>query len=234
MLRIFHHKKCNRIRELFSEHLDGRLGAREDALVEEHLSRCSDCRAEYDSLRKTVDLLAQVRPVPVPRSFVLTAVRPIPYPSFFRSLRIASIVFAAMLALVFAGDVTKVLPGMLAHEDVSSSSSATSATPSSVPTEGDVITKVSDATGGAIGAGEILPPRKVGEEGPAPQGVEEDIKLPSDSSSDMTSTTPSPASQTMPAELWWLRTLELILLSIAIVVGGTTVFIWRRYKRIYS
>ncbi len=232
-LNIFHHNRCNYVRQLLSEHVDERLNPREAALVEEHLTACSDCRKEYDSLRKTVGLLTQVKPMPVPHSFAITAVRPVPYPSFYRSFRIATVVIAVMLALVITGDVTNILPGLSPNGANSSPSSIVSATSSSVPQGGDVVTKVSDSTVNSTGIGEVAPPRKVGEEGPAPQGVQEDTKIPANSS-DVISNTPSVASQTVPEGIGWLRSLELILIAIFTVAGTTTLFIWQRYKKIYN
>jgi len=228
-------RKCNHVCKLLSEHMDGYLNSRESALIEKHLAGCSDCRSEYESLRKTVGLLSQIKSVPAPHSFAITVVRPIPYPSFFRPLRVTSVVLAVMLTLVFTGDATNILPGLSANEVLSPPSSAASATLSSVPPEGDVVTKVSgDASASSVSAGEVIPPPKVGEQGPAPQGIQEEVTRTPDGSSDLISDSPSLASQDITEEMWWLRSLELILLSAAIVASGTTLFIWHRCKKIYS
>ncbi len=228
---LLNKRKCNRVCKLLSEYIDGCLNPRKAAFIEEHLANCSACRSEYESLKQTVGLLAQVKPVTAPRSFAVTAVRAIPYPSFFRPLRIASVTFAIMLAVVFTGDVTNILPELSTNEITSSPLPVASATLSSVPPEGDVVTKVSEgASVSGVSAGE---PLKVGEDGPAPQGIQEDTKT-SDSSSDLISDSSSPASPEITEELWWLRSLELILLVVFAITGVTTVFIWRKYKRIYS
>ena len=49
--------KCEDIKELLTEYLDGELPADDAAAVEEHTAGCGACRAELDALRQTAALL---------------------------------------------------------------------------------------------------------------------------------------------------------------------------------
>lgn len=49
--------KCEEIKELLSEYVDGELSAADAASVEEHLAGCEACRAELEALRQTAALV---------------------------------------------------------------------------------------------------------------------------------------------------------------------------------
>jgi len=49
--------KCEEIKELFSEYVDGELSAADAASVEQHLAGCEACRAEFEALRQTAALV---------------------------------------------------------------------------------------------------------------------------------------------------------------------------------
>lgn len=221
---------CDRIKELLSEYLGQHLNSEDRARVESHLKVCESCRRDYESLQATVGLLSRVPSAAAPRSFIITGIAPLPYPSFFRALRTATAVLAVMLVLLFAGDVTHILPAML-PEGIVSPTPAVSDTSPSFPPGGDEMIKVksegAEIPDGSV-AGEVIPPAKVGEEGPAPQGVQDEEELPSPS--DVILEAPSPVSETPAEGLWWLRPLELTLLGIVVVTGGMTLFIWRRHR----
>jgi len=55
--------KCSKVRKLVSAYLDGELGEARAREVEAHLAACSDCRAEAEAVRRTLDLLGEWRPV---------------------------------------------------------------------------------------------------------------------------------------------------------------------------
>lgn len=57
--------------ELLSAYIDGEVTPDEAARVEQHLPTCRHCADELESLRWTVNLLREVPPIPVPRSFAV-------------------------------------------------------------------------------------------------------------------------------------------------------------------
>ncbi len=67
-LRQSDHEK---VRQLLSPYLDGKVSEREKATVEKHLPSCQTCQDELESLRWTTGLLGQVAAEPLPHSFVL-------------------------------------------------------------------------------------------------------------------------------------------------------------------
>ncbi|HVP38361.1 MAG TPA: zf-HC2 domain-containing protein [Candidatus Saccharimonadales bacterium] len=70
--------RCYRIREEFSDLLDERLAEPQRERVLAHLSRCSQCAGDYQLFRKAHELVAGLRPIPVPEDFtqqVLAKVR---------------------------------------------------------------------------------------------------------------------------------------------------------------
>ena len=62
---------CTQSKSMLSVYLDGALTGREMQRLDEHLRRCPDCSREYEALRRTQSLLANVRPVQVPRDLSL-------------------------------------------------------------------------------------------------------------------------------------------------------------------
>lgn len=49
--------KCNKVKELLVEYLDGSLGEDRRQLVEKHLQECAECQAECDSLLDSWEML---------------------------------------------------------------------------------------------------------------------------------------------------------------------------------
>ncbi len=62
---------CNEIADLLSPYLDGRLDEKEKRAVDGHLSWCSRCADDLETLRLTVQALQSLPTVPVPRPFTL-------------------------------------------------------------------------------------------------------------------------------------------------------------------
>ncbi len=99
-----------RVEEMLSGYLDGELSRQEQAMVERHLARCSDCAQNLHTLRQTVAVLGQLPPVAVPRSFAIRPVPVAPRPGLFQTrrayvyLRGATALAAILLAVVLAGD----------------------------------------------------------------------------------------------------------------------------------
>ncbi len=58
--------------ELLSAYLDQQASPAERAYVDAHVQQCAECRAELESLRRTVLLLQALPRVPVPRAFTLS------------------------------------------------------------------------------------------------------------------------------------------------------------------
>jgi len=64
-------KSCDDVRSCFTEYLDCRLSGREMQQMSAHLGRCRECKQEWETLRGTKLALADLRPVPAPRDFML-------------------------------------------------------------------------------------------------------------------------------------------------------------------
>jgi anti-sigma factor RsiW len=62
---------CGEVQAGFTEYLDGRLNGREMQEISAHLSSCRDCALEWDSLRSTKLVLADLGPVPEPADMLL-------------------------------------------------------------------------------------------------------------------------------------------------------------------
>lgn len=52
--------QCPQAKQFFSPYLDGAITGAEMLALEHHIASCADCRAEYQSLRQTQQLLASV------------------------------------------------------------------------------------------------------------------------------------------------------------------------------
>ncbi len=73
---------CKKIRRYFSSYLDGELHSKMKQIVEEHLSRCKQCSAEFEKLKNIVQssdetfvsTAQQVKPPPELHSNIMTAV----------------------------------------------------------------------------------------------------------------------------------------------------------------
>ncbi len=109
--------------ELLSAYLDGQLSAEEQARLEARLAADPALKAELDALRRTVALVRDLPPVPVPRNFILpqeavrrqpVSARPQPAgrrrrawaaPFLTAATAVSSLLFVVILAgdLLFAG-----------------------------------------------------------------------------------------------------------------------------------
>ena len=58
---------CDAVRDLLDEYLDGELATADRAAVEEHLGSCASCRAEWEALRRTAELVASLPRVDAPQ-----------------------------------------------------------------------------------------------------------------------------------------------------------------------
>lgn len=52
-------KSCKEFCQKLSEYLDGEIGKRECALIEEHLEKCPPCALTYESFKTTLQLCSQ-------------------------------------------------------------------------------------------------------------------------------------------------------------------------------
>ncbi len=59
-VRKFEINNCSRVRKLFSPYLDGAVTGTEMLALQNHLSNCVECNAEYQSLRTTQQLVMSV------------------------------------------------------------------------------------------------------------------------------------------------------------------------------
>ena len=65
-------KDCRKIRELFSEYIDGVLDKENIDLVEEHLSKCEACRKELNKLVEMLKILKNLKKEETPPDFLKT------------------------------------------------------------------------------------------------------------------------------------------------------------------
>ena len=118
-----------RLRRLLSTYVDGSASESERARVEAHLSGCEACRAEADSLRATIDLLAALPEAVPSRSFALER-EPWPAPSVSRlvwtarvaapaaALLLVALVVGNAVGIIGGGDGLDLLGGMAADESI--------------------------------------------------------------------------------------------------------------------
>ena len=57
---------CKKVIIELTNYLDGVLDSRVRIDLEEHLSRCTDCRVVVDTTRKTIQIFCKSEPVPLP------------------------------------------------------------------------------------------------------------------------------------------------------------------------
>jgi anti-sigma factor RsiW len=62
---------CNAVRARFNEYLDGRLNGREMQRVAAHLGTCRECAREWNSLKETQSMLAELGAIPAPEDLLL-------------------------------------------------------------------------------------------------------------------------------------------------------------------
>jgi anti-sigma factor RsiW len=97
--------ECDKIREMLSPYIDGRLNPDRQQAVESHIQSCQACRGEYDSLLKTVDLLRHMPDVESKRSFIIKEAERRAMSGKLKALYVATIAVAVLLAFVYIGDV---------------------------------------------------------------------------------------------------------------------------------
>ncbi len=108
--------------ELLSAYLDDELSAGERARLEARLAADPALQAELDALRRTVALLHELPPVPLPRNFILpqaTEMRPRPAARPRRAwvaplLTAAGAIASLLFVVVLAGDLLLSGPGRMA------------------------------------------------------------------------------------------------------------------------
>ncbi len=110
-----------RVRELLSVYLDSQLPVDQRTLLEHHLQQCGECSQELVALRTTRQLLRNLPPVRLPRSFTLEAApRPVPLPRGFFWLRAATAVGAAAFAVLLVAPAVLPMAGTRSTAPVSS------------------------------------------------------------------------------------------------------------------
>ena len=132
---FFNIDRHRRWREKLSASIDERLDPSERQEFEQHLTECSSCQEELQSLRATVALLRQMPQVPVPRSFRLTEVplpRTLPWTvRYVAPLRYATAAAAVLFLAIALGDV--LLPSNGVIEPALAPAERQASTPSPAP-----------------------------------------------------------------------------------------------------
>jgi len=64
---------CSQAKVLFSEHLDGTLDKRSQEAFSKHLESCPKCRADCESIMKSLKILKKLKEVDPPRDFRIAA-----------------------------------------------------------------------------------------------------------------------------------------------------------------
>ena len=112
MARLFKREARRRREELLSAYVDGELTASEQREVEELLASSEDARRELAELQATVDLVAQLPELGLPRSFALDAAPKPRWTLWWPSVRttgLATSVATMLLVGLVAGDMLNVL-----------------------------------------------------------------------------------------------------------------------------
>ncbi|MFH1974494.1 MAG: zf-HC2 domain-containing protein [Pseudomonadota bacterium] len=78
---------CSRIKELFSESIDGRLDKEQEALVKEHLLLCGDCRYEFESMKAVVREMGSLDTIKAPDDFLVSLHGRIKSDSWFQKIK---------------------------------------------------------------------------------------------------------------------------------------------------
>lgn len=111
------HRGPHARQEILSSYLDGRLRPREREKLEGHLTACSTCREELESLRATISLLRVLPSVAPSRSFAVSeaqaGVQPAPRPWGRWQERLAPLaagIASVLLVVVVAGDLLLPVP----------------------------------------------------------------------------------------------------------------------------
>ncbi len=231
---------CERIREMFSPNIDGRLSAVEQEVVEFHVDVCDACRYQLASMEKTARLLQSMPAVTVPRSFTLAEApaRGIELPFAMPSmnwLRVATaaavIALVALVAIDLTGAVDKSGEPVVA--------SPTPTTPDVQPIPTDVIPTPVDGDNDALPP--IQSPQPWGIVGPVDPNANIQIEGPIDSvpweaqqeadlengEGEGLSPTPPPHSPS------WLLPLEIVTGVLVVILGTAYFLVWQR-KREFS
>lgn len=107
MFKRFKRSEHERVEELLSAYIDGKLSIEEATLVEKHLRECSACTQDLETLRQTVNLVRQLPAVSPPHSFAIShlVVPERPWAWGYVYLRGATALAALLLIVLLAGDL---------------------------------------------------------------------------------------------------------------------------------
>ena len=211
------------IRDDLSEYLDGRLQPDRTARLEAHVAQCADCRNELELLRGTVRILRALPEATIPRSFMLRpdqVAEPVQTPFWYGwlpTLRAATAATAALFVLVFGLDVLAVGSGGTALSTDRATLSSQSAEDRAA--EGNF--------GAAPAAAPSLPQATPGREQEV-EGLRARDATRADNATPAAGPAPLPTAGSQQAARenagqTVLRTVEIVLLSIAGVLFAATV-----------
>ncbi|MBI4302034.1 MAG: zf-HC2 domain-containing protein [Chloroflexi bacterium] len=229
MLKRWRKNQHQRVLQLLSEYIDGRLSREKVLMVEEHTQKCASCRQYLESLRTTVALLHRVADVEPPRSFALSETEAsAPSSSLARlqpkALRWATAFTAFLLVLVFAGDSLHLFE-----------------TKSKAPQEEALRTETGMAapTPQTMAAPQERPPAAMSEKGDVAQG-EAGFTTPTATPSPTATAQPTPSApqeETPPSpqakpeargRAFPVRSLEVALAALVVLLGGA--YLWARQR----
>lgn len=244
MLGKFRKGECNRFREKISPYIDNKLASDERQALERHMSSCSTCSRELESLRATVKLLHCVPMAPTPRSFSVVETKPVSAPKSFGMMRWATAVVVLALVVLATGDLFRIYPEKSGTSPSIGPQVSAMATPMpspspnlSISTE-DASKSVTEAP--RIGALQHPLPSATAT-APAPSGLAGQTS-PTATPNVLTVPTgnpaPAPGQLTNPASSmvkkteeeyrWPVRQIELGVLGLAVVLLGVTIITRQR------
>jgi len=130
---------CSRIKDLFSEYIDGQLDKEQEALVKDHLLVCSDCRDEFESMKAVIREMGSLDKIKAPDDFLETLHGRIKSDSWFQkikaylfipaSIRIPVELTTLATALIIAFFIFHIVPPMIPSNKTSSSTTTSKMTP---------------------------------------------------------------------------------------------------------
>lgn len=218
--------------ENLSVYLDGGLRAAESRRLESRLASNPGLRAALDEIRQTRALLRRLPARRAPRNFTLTpkmaGLKP-PLPRAVPVFRLASVVATLLLFFTFAGNLIAPLAAApkMAAAPLDMGADAAEKAPAPVAAEELALspTPESMTAEGLLGGGASKPLS------PTPESMTLLAPQATPVPSARTPEQPSLPTETPPAPAFKLSRLQITLLALAVILGGSAFLIrWQTYR----